>query len=189
MNINYCIKYDNIQLRPLIDSDVEKLRIWRNDPSNNIFLKDIGTISKEKQSIWYQNYLKDKNDITFAIVENKFLDRLVGSLSLYNIIDQNAEFGHMLIGDKDAHGLDIGKKSLTMLMKFAFETLKLNSVQGFVNKDNLSALITYNTVGFLIVGERKSESLVGGIDFEIQLDYNRFQQNNAFLKEIIIESI
>ena len=183
------IKYNNIILRDLSYDDIEIIRTWRNDSNNNKYLKNIGEVSIKQQEQWYKRYLDSNDEIIFVIEENKMLNRTVGSLALYNILSNTAEFGHMLIGDKDAHGKGIGKKSLIMLLYYAFKILKMEKVYCYVNKDNMSALINYVNIGFYIIGARKSNSLIGGVDFELKIDSERFKNINHNLeKDIIIDS-
>lgn len=187
MNKSVYIKYDNIVLRQLAYDDIEKLRLWRNDSANNRFLSDIGYISSEQQEKWFEKYQKSEDEIIFAIDETNALNNMVGSLSLYNISKKTAEFGHMLIGDDKAHGLGIGKKSIVMLLKYGFEILNLDKVYCYVNMDNLPALNNYIYVGFMLVGEKKSNSLSGGLDYKLEIDIERLKAINKYYSDIILK--
>ena len=117
MEHNYCINYENVSLRPLYIDDVEQLRIWRNEPSNSIYLNKIPYITSEMQLDWYKRYLNNNDEICFAIVEKNELNRLVGSLSLYEFDGDECFFGKILIGDLEAHGKKLDLMLLKLLLK------------------------------------------------------------------------
>ena len=149
MEHNYSTKYKNIVLRPLEKRDIEKLRIWRNDKKNTKFLRQIPYITEESQNKWFENYLENEDEICFAIEECQELNRLVGSLSLYNFNGNVAEFGKILIGDIEAHGRKIGYNATKTVLKIAFDVLKLKKVILEVYEDNLAAKKIYEKAGFV----------------------------------------
>ena len=187
MNYDYKIIYKNITLRPLKRDDIKLLMEWRNNKEENKFLKKIPTITMDKQIKWYEEYLKNDKEVIFAICETERINKMVGSLSLYNIKNNVSEVGRIQIGDKEAHGMGIGKKSLVMIMKFGFEVLNLNLIIGTVNKDNMPALINDIAIGFKIIGEENSISYMGGREFNIEIDYDRMKRINDYVADISIE--
>ena len=150
MDHNYYLEFENIIIRPLDIKDIEKLRIWRNDSKNNQFLKKIPHITKETQREWYENYLNNPDEITFAIEENKELKRLVGSVSLYDFNNDQVEFGKILIGDEEAHGKKVGLNATKAVLTIAFELLKMKRVCLKCYGDNEKAMNIYKTAGFTI---------------------------------------
>ncbi len=142
--------YKNIRIRPLEECDIEFIRNWRNNPKNTKFLSKISYITPEMQMKWYKNILEKPNEYVFAIDEIKELNRLVGSFSLYNIVDEEAEFGKFLIGEDKVHGKSIGLYTLIAALQISFNELKLQKVYLKVYKDNIAALKVYKKVGFII---------------------------------------
>ena len=142
--------YKNIRIRPLEECDIESLRNWRNNPTNTKFLTKISYITPEMQEKWFKDSLEKPNEYIFAIDEIKELNKLVGSFSLYNIVDEEAEFGKFLIGEDRVHGKSIGLYTLTVALEIAFNKLKLKKVYLRVYKDNIAALKVYKKVGFAI---------------------------------------
>ena len=189
MNLDYEIKYDNVLLRPISDTDIENMRVWRNDSSNSRFLRNIGEISKTQQKNWHDKYINNKAEVFFAICETEKLNKMVGAISLYDITTNIAEIGKIQIGEKQAHGLGLGKKSLVMLMKFGFEILDLEKILGTVNKDNMPAVINDIAIGFKIIGEQKSISQIGGNDFLLEIDYDRLKAVNFYVENIVIKKL
>lgn len=185
MNHNYGASYENVRLRPLKKEDIEKLRIWRNDASKTQYLRPIGEITPEMQERWYEDYFVNPDEIIFAIEENERLNRIVGSIALYNFHGDTAEVGKIQIGDSEANGCGIGRKSLVMAMWIGFQKLNLKKIVGSVHRKNKAAHINDIRVGFQIVGEH--ESPVGGIEDEIEIDEGRLLQINPYIPQIILD--
>ena len=148
MNHSYSIRNKNVFLRALEKNDIEKLRKWRNDKKNSKFLRQIPYITKDAQKRWFEKYLKNEDEICFAVEECEQLNRIVGSLSLYNFSDDTAEFGKILIGDEEAHGKKVGYNATVAALRIAFDVLKLKKIVLEVYEDNFSARTIYEQAGF-----------------------------------------
>ncbi len=159
MEHNYSVKNKNILLRPLYEKDIELLRNWRNDKNNARFLRQIPFITHEAQKQWYEKYLNNNDEICFAIEEREELNRLVGSLSLYNFKGDTAEFGKILIGDKEAHGRKIGYNATVAALKIAFDDLNLKRVVLEVYENNLAAKRIYEKTGFIFKGVLREDEI------------------------------
>ncbi len=179
---NFYAKYQNVLLRPLKHEDIEQLRIWRNNTYQTRFLRPIGFIDPDMQEKWFKNYLNNNNDIIFAIEETENLKRLVGSVSIYNIFNCQAEFGRIQIGDDQAHGRGIGKLATAISVAFGFQKLNLKKITACVHQDNIAAYNIYMKVGFIITGRQFSE--VGGEEFLIEIDREKLLNNNKYINDI-----
>lgn len=153
MEHNYNETYNNVRIRPLKKDDIEKLRVWRNDKNNSIHLSNIPYITKEMQLKWFENYLVRENEIVFAVEEIEEFNRVVGSLSLYEIEDDKCLFGKILIGDAETRRHGIGTNATIAALKVATEQLGVSSVQLYVYKENEAALSVYRYVGFSLIDE------------------------------------
>lgn len=158
MKHNYQINYENITLRPLVRDDIENLRNWRNDPKNTLYLRKIPFITKEMQESWFERYLCNDNELCFAVVENKVLNRVVGSLSLHEFVDDSCFLGKILIGDVEAHGRNVGVNASIAAAKIGFEQLNIKTVKLHVFVDNFVALKVYKNAGFIVIDEHDTES-------------------------------
>lgn len=156
MKHNYSNEYMNVRIRQLCENDIENLRSWRNDSNNTRFLRQIPFITSEMQKIWFDNYLNDNSEITFAIDEINELNRTVGSMSLYNFDGDTAEFGKILIGDNDAHGKHVGVNAIEALKKIACEDLGLSELYLHVFTDNIIAVKVYEKAGFKIIDKHQT---------------------------------
>lgn len=184
MNHSFFAKYDNVFLRPLNKDDIEKLRIWRNNKVETRFLRPIGQISAEQQNQWFESYLHRNDEIVFSIIETSSLNRCVGSLSIYDIKNHIAEIGKIQIGDNEAHHKGIGRKSMVMAMKVAFELMGITKIIASVHQDNVAARTNDLRIGFKITGEHRS--LVGGMEDELVMDMTQLKSANGFYNQIEI---
>ncbi len=156
----YGIEGGGLRLRPLEESDIERLRIWRNDPANNRFLRRLPYITPEAQRLWLEDCRSSPDELYFAIAETKRLHTLIGSVSLYHITDGEAEFGRLLIGEARAHGCGAGLGAMRLLMSIGFEKMDLRRIYGHVYPDNAAARRVYAQAGMRETGESTNGELV-----------------------------
>lgn len=149
------MKYDfsNINIEPIKIQDIETIRMWRNNENDNDIFFNNKYISKEEQKKWYEKYKNNVNDKMFIIYCDKIS---VGTVALYNIDFENniAEFGRLLIGNKEFRGKNIAFTATKILCKYGFNKLNLNKITLEVYKKNIKALNLYKRVGFKIVKEK-----------------------------------
>ena len=176
----------NMILTSLDKGDIELLRKWRNDTTQTKFLRKIDYITSEAQVKWFDSYLNDDTQIVFAIHETKELNRVVGSVSLYNINLEKltCEVGRIQIGDPEAHGMGLGRKSLVGAIKVAFRCLGIKKIEASVHKDNIQAHTNDIKIGFRIVGE--IDSVVGGKEDLIEMTESDAISANSYYDEIDI---
>lgn len=184
MRHNYYGEHLNVALKPLNEDNLESLRVWRNNTEQTKFLRPIGEITPEMQQNWFRSYLDNPQDIVFGIYETEKLNRLVGSLSLYDIKDGRAEIGKIQVGDSEAHGMGIGRTSLIIAMKIGFEILGLREIYASVHQDNVTARTNDLRIGFRIVGSHPS--CVGGMEDEIVIHSDELYAANLNVDKIKI---
>ncbi|MBR5332015.1 MAG: GNAT family N-acetyltransferase [Muribaculaceae bacterium] len=94
---------------------------------------------------------KNNESIRWAITlssQNEF----IGTIDLYNInlIKKIATLG-CAVSPNYQHK-SIGHESIMLVIKYAFEKLKINRIQLFVNPENAQAIRTYKRIGFIQEG-------------------------------------
>ncbi len=183
MKHNYGAFYQNVKLRPLERKDIECLRIWRNDSTKTQFLRRIEKITPNMQEIWYNNYLLNSDEFIFAIEETEKLCRVVGSVALYNFKNEMAELGRIQIGDDEAHGLGIGKKSLVLTSAIGIYQMKLKKIVSSVHQENMPAYKNNMKVGFIVAGSHAAS--MGGIEDEIVICEKRLREVNEWVSQIV----
>lgn len=188
MEHKYEICYGNVKLRPLKEQDIECLRNWRNNAEISRFLTPIGYISRDAQKRWYVDYVKNEDEITFAIIDLQNEEKVVGSVSIYNIQKSTAEIGKIVVGDKDAQGKKIGTKAFAMGTHFAFEMLKVERMRCFVNVENRIARHIYSKIGFDIVGKRVMDG-VGEEEEREVLSQDFYEKNPDYQTVKVLKEI
>lgn len=188
MRHNYFARLGDIFIRQLKEEDIELLRKWRNDPESTRFLRNIGYITEEMQMKWYESYLDNKQDFIFAIEDTGELKRVVGSLSLYDWNKKQGicEIGRIQIGDSAAHGKGIGRKSFVMALKIAFHKLNTEKIVASVHPNNVQAYYNYMKIGFHVIGEAPTLSVVGGNELLLEIFEGDLQNNNSYYDQIEI---
>ena len=186
MRHEYSARLDNVLIRQLSSGDIELLRTWRNDESNSVFLRKIDFITETMQKEWFEKYLENEHEVVFAIKETKELNRVVGSLALYNWdkATKTCEIGKIQIGDNEAHGKGIGRKALVMTMKIAFRCLNIRTIKASVHPENIQAYHNDMKIGFRIVGE--IPSIAGGYEFELMIQEEDARKANEYYDSIAI---
>ena len=169
MEHNYQQKYKNVFIRQLKEDDLEFLRSWRNDSNNTKFLRKIPYITSDMQRNWFQTYLADKEEMTFAIEETDLINRIVGSMALYNFSNDEAEFGKILIGESNAHGKSVGVNALKAIKIVAKEYLHLKRLNLHVYTENQAAIKVYQNAGFEIVDKHIADNGLNEYTMTVQL--------------------
>jgi RimJ/RimL family protein N-acetyltransferase len=75
---------------------------------------------------------------------------LVGCAGLRNIIAGESAEVSLVIGEPEAWGRGYGQEAMTLLLRFAFESLKLTRVWLLVRADNLRGVRLFTRLGFVI---------------------------------------
>lgn len=182
MRLNVVAEYKNVRIRPIAEEDLEYLRGWRNDVALGKFLRPIGEITSDMQKKWYATECASTDSVTLAIEEIGELNRLVGSLGIYNIKQDQAEIGRIIVGDKDARGRKIGYHSFLLAMYIGFEKLGIEKYLLDVHEDNIPAKISYSRVGFRAKG--KHPFVNGGFEIEMEMCKEQFFQMHGDLREV-----
>lgn len=142
----------DVKLRELEFVDLEKLNVWRNDPS---LISSLGTgfsyISEEIDKRWYENYLVNRHNAVRLAIE---VDTVyVGNLNLTNInlINRSAEFS-IFIGNPAYRGLGVGYIASAMIIEHGQKNLGLQRIWLTVLSSNAPAISMYEKLGFEFEG-------------------------------------
>lgn len=186
MNHDIVVTYKHVRIRPLVESDLENLRRWRNDEKISEFLRKIDPITPEQQKNWWLRDCTDPTVATFAIDENNELNRMVGSVSIYGIKGDVAEIGRIVVGDSDAKGKKIGYYALLMALYVGYERLGIETFLGEVHEENKPSYVNFMRAGFIVTG--KHEFVSGGYELEMNLPKKHFKDVHDFLDEFKLEN-
>ena len=172
-----------INLRPLMRSDIQNLRNWRNDRELSEYLRPIDTISEEMQKVWYDSYLNDCTCLFFSIIDKK-INMMIGTVAVYNINDKKAEIGKIIIGDINGRGKGYGYLAIILAMKLGNECLGIDSYKLDCHECNLPALKTYIRAGFVETG--KHPFVKGGHEIEMSINKKSLQEQFSINPQITV---
>jgi RimJ/RimL family protein N-acetyltransferase len=134
-----------IVLRAIEESDLPLLHKWANDP--DIWYQLGGwhfPSSMDVQKKWFQSLHVDNLNQRFAIESPD--QGLIGTANLVEIDWKNNHAFHgMMLGDKDIRGKGYGIDTIMTVMRYAFEELHLQRLDGSMIEYNVVSLNIYLT--------------------------------------------
>lgn len=185
MKHTFNASYADIAIRPLEEGDIELLRIWRNDPEKTKYLRKLPEITPQMQKTWFEASQQNQDELVFAVVETKKLNRMVGSVALYSFQENVAEVGRLQIGDPEAAGRGIGRVAMSLAVWIGFTHLGLEKLKAEVHCDNIAACKSYYRMGFRKVGTHD-----GPVGPEYDLEITRKDlETSGFLAEQVMEQV
>src|SRR5215218_1914784 len=137
-----------VYIRPLKTSDATVSYKWRNDPEVWQFTgsRPDQLITVETEHQWIEGVIGKSDERRFAICI-KETEQYIGNIQLTNIKDSKAQY-HVFIGEKCFWGKGLAKEATHLILKYAFDELKLDEVYLDVRLDNKNAFHLYKKVGF-----------------------------------------
>ncbi len=142
-------------IRPLVINDAEISYVWRNDPEvwRYTGAKPEKLITQEIEKAWLSDVLLRDNEKRFAICIGEY-EEYIGNIQLTDIDERTGQY-HIFIGNKNYWGKGIATIATGLILKYAFDVLKLKEVYLIVKKENLAAIKTYVKCGFKVVSEKR----------------------------------
>lgn len=145
-----------VLLRALEPEDMEVLRDIVNDPEIERLVGGWSLpVSKKQQLEWYENISNSNMNIRFAIETKE--DGVIGMADL-RILDwkNRVAFHGIKIGNKKFRGRGYGKDVVLTIMKYAFEELQLNRLDGTIIEYNIPSKKLYlEKCGWKLEGLRR----------------------------------
>jgi RimJ/RimL family protein N-acetyltransferase len=131
---------NKITLRAIELEDLDQLHVWANDPNTQDIIGNIHfPSSREYQSQWFNNLQTDVLNQRLAITTKE--DGLIGISSIMNIDWRNRHAWHgIVLGDKNIRGKGYGVDTVMTTMRYAFEEMNLERLDG--------SIIEYNTISY-----------------------------------------
>jgi len=156
-----------ILLRDLKESDLEKLRLWRMSPEVTKYLCVDPVITEEAQEQWYKE-MKERGDDIYWIVNYNGVDIGYASLNKIDTQNRNADPG-VYIGMAECRGIGLGGKILRKIEEYAFWTLYLHKLYGYVLSENYPALKIYTENDWKLEGFLKDHILKHGEFYSVYI--------------------
>lgn len=142
---------DKLQVRPITIEDTDNVVRWRNNERvrNNFLYRDAFTAEIHRG--WLETKVASGEVLQFIISEVKTVGIYdIGSV-FFKYIDydkKSAEYG-IFIGEDDAVGHDYGNMVAGWAVSYARDVLQLDSLMLRVLADNISAVKSYESAGFV----------------------------------------
>ena len=141
-------------LRAMEPTDCEMVRDMFNDPEiENLVVGWSFPLSKYAQERWYEKHFADHN---FRFIIETEEDGAVGVATLLDIDwkNRNAEHG-IKLAKKAIRGKGIGKDAVMAIMRYAFDELGLERLNGSWFADNVASKTMYMKCGWKEEGIRR----------------------------------
>ncbi|MES2559947.1 MAG: GNAT family protein [Bacteroidota bacterium] len=133
----------NVVLRAIEKEDLPLLQQWANDPEiQNMLGGWHFPTSMNDQEKWFDSLSCNSLQQRFAIVTQDL--GLIGTANIVDIDWKNKNAFHgMMLGDKAIRGKGYGVDTVMTIMKYAFEELGLNRLDGSMIEYNTASLKLY----------------------------------------------
>lgn len=150
------IKGKLVTLRAIEEDDLKLLNNWANDPEiQNLLGGWHFPTSMEDQKKWFSKLSANSLHQRFVIDTDEL--GIIGTANIVDIDWKNKNAFHgMLLGDKNIRGKGFGIDTVKAIMKYSFEELGLERLDGSIIEYNLASLKLYTEkCGWEIEGRKK----------------------------------
>lgn len=147
------IKYEDIILRAIEESDLELLKNMMNDPEiENMTAGFSFPVSSFQQKKWYEGLNNKANEIRLII--DTEANGAIGVVMLTNIDWKNriAQFHSKITSEDSIRGKGYGTKATKALIKYAFEQLNMNCIYSRIIEYNIASQRVKEKCGFVKEG-------------------------------------
>lgn len=151
------IKGLKVTLRAIESEDLPLLNTWANDPEIQMGLGGWHfPTNMADQRRWFDSLDARSSDQRFAIVADDH--GLIGTANLVNIDWKNRNAFHgLMLGDKDIRGKGYGLDAVMAVMRYAFDELGLERLDGSMIAYNDASLRLYvGKCGWLEEGRQRN---------------------------------
>lgn len=159
-----------VVLRAIEETDCEMLRQMTNDPFFESRIVGWSfPVSKAKQDEWFRRYADGNDHVRYVIDTQEYGP--IGLTGLRDIDWKNREatgYGIRIVR-RDLHGKGFGTDAYMTLLRYAFEELNLNRVNGSALAGNTASLRMMEKVGYKIEGTKRRAVYKGGTYHDVIL--------------------
>lgn len=150
------IKGEFVTLRAIENEDLDLMREMLNDPQiESLVVGWAFPVSKTQQEKWYEKSLNDNLNLRFIIETEK--DGALGIATLTNIDWKNRRATHGIkLANRENRSKGVGTDTVMAIMKYAFDELQLNRLDGSWFDDNIASKKLYQKCGWKVEGRIRS---------------------------------
>lgn len=149
------IKGKFVTLRAIEREDLELMRGMLNDPEiENLVVGWAFPISKYQQEKWYENNINNNNSLRFIIETPE--DGAIGLATLTDIDWKNRRATHGIkLANKKSRTKGVGTDTVMAIMRYAFDELQLNRLNGSWFETNIASQKLYTKCGWQVEGKQR----------------------------------
>lgn len=149
------IKGKFVTLRAIEKEDLELMRDMLNDPEiESLVVGWAFPVSKYQQEKWYENNINNKDNLRFIIETEE--DGALGLATLTGIDWKNRRATHGIkLVNKRSRTRGIGTDVVMAIMRYAFDELQLNRLDGSWFEDNIASQKLYTKCGWVVEGKKR----------------------------------
>jgi RimJ/RimL family protein N-acetyltransferase len=151
---------ENVYLRALELSDLEKTWKWHNDSGlYQMLVAPFRYVSRTAEEEWIRRkmaYSQTEFQLAICLKEN---NQHIGNINLRNIdlVSRLAEVG-IFITEPEHWSKGYGQEAMRLLLRHAFDDLGLRRVYLTVFEDNHRAIRSYEKCGFVVEGRLRKHA-------------------------------
>ena len=162
---------DHLILRQLIPGDEKEIFILRSDATVNKYLDRPKAMSLvDAREFIYKINSSKKSECFYWAINFKDDNQLLGTICLWKISWENskAEIGYELLPEHQGKG--IMKEVIPVVIKFAFEELKLQTIEAELDPNNLKSVKLLELNGFELSNsdENNSENKINSVIYVLR---------------------
>ncbi len=160
--MNTCLEIGHIRLRPLEESDLRTLYVWRNESEFlSLFSPRRTVVSYEKFVAEHKRDMERERHLQF-IAENEEKAEALGTIYSYNL---NLVDGYVFMGGympKETRGFDYGAICCALYISYLFEFFPLHKIYFEALGYNKFSLPMLQNFGFIEEGRFKEHRFYDG---------------------------
>jgi RimJ/RimL family protein N-acetyltransferase len=155
---------EDVYLRALEPSDVDRTRKWHNDPGlYDLLVSPFRYVSHAAEGQWLHSkaaYSQTEVQLAICLKEG---DQHIGNINLTDIdwVSRHGCLG-IFIGEAEHQSKGYGQQAVHLMLRHAFRDLGLNRVYLTVLDDNPRAIRVYEKCGFVIEGRLRQHAYKRG---------------------------
>jgi RimJ/RimL family protein N-acetyltransferase len=164
MNTNIIFRQNSkVILRPVEKADLDKFRLWINDPEISQYIRRSIPLDENQEEDWFKGLGKKQDRVVFSVVANTKKRPLIGNVSLFDISwnDRLATLG-IMIGDKRFQNQGFGSATIYLICGYLAGTLNIRKLRLSVYSNNVRAIRCYKKCGFSEEGVLHKHRFING---------------------------
>ena len=137
-----------VRLRDICADDSAQWLVWLNDPEILGLMDMVAPVTAEQHEGFLRYGIAENKNARWFAIERE--GRFIGKVWLWDINwrHRRAEV-RILVGERESWGSGTGTTALSIITKYAFETLGLHKIYAYVHERNVRSKRAFLRAGFI----------------------------------------